>query len=50
MPYKLALEIWYIEHQSFWLDLKLIFITVWVIVFSKSTIYRRWLEGLPLPG
>jgi lipopolysaccharide/colanic/teichoic acid biosynthesis glycosyltransferase len=48
MPYKLALELWYIEHQSFWLDLKLIFITVWVIAFPRSTIYRRWLKGLPL--
>jgi lipopolysaccharide/colanic/teichoic acid biosynthesis glycosyltransferase len=48
-PYKLALEIWYIEHQSFWLDLKLMFITAWVIVFPRSTIYRRWLKGLPLP-
>jgi lipopolysaccharide/colanic/teichoic acid biosynthesis glycosyltransferase len=50
MAYKLALEIWYIEHQSFWLDLKLIFITVSVIAFPMSTVYRRWLKGLPLPG
>lgn len=50
MPYKLALEIWYIERQSLWLDLKLIFITAWVIVFPKSALYRRWLKGLPVPG
>jgi lipopolysaccharide/colanic/teichoic acid biosynthesis glycosyltransferase len=49
MPYKLALEIWYIEHQSFWLDLKLILITVSVIAFPMSTVYRRWLKGLPRP-
>jgi lipopolysaccharide/colanic/teichoic acid biosynthesis glycosyltransferase len=48
-PYKLALEIWYIEHQSLWLDLKLIFITVSVIAFPMSTVYRRWLKGLPRP-
>jgi lipopolysaccharide/colanic/teichoic acid biosynthesis glycosyltransferase len=47
-PYKLALEIWYIEHQSLWLDLKLIVITAWVIAFPRSRIYTRLLKGLPM--
>lgn len=46
-PCKGRLEVWYVEHRSFWLDLKLIFITVWVIAFPRSTIYGRWLKGLP---
>ena len=48
MPYKLALEIWYIQHRSFWLDLKLIFITAWVVVFPRSMIYAGLLRGLPM--
>jgi lipopolysaccharide/colanic/teichoic acid biosynthesis glycosyltransferase len=44
-PCKGRLEVWYVEHRSFWLDLKLIFITVWVIAFPRSELYRRWLES-----
>jgi lipopolysaccharide/colanic/teichoic acid biosynthesis glycosyltransferase len=44
-PCKGRLEVWYVQHRSFWLDLKLIFVTVWVIVFPKSAFYQRWLES-----
>jgi lipopolysaccharide/colanic/teichoic acid biosynthesis glycosyltransferase len=46
-PYKAQLEMWYVQNQSFLLDLKLIFITVWVVVFPKSRIYECWLRGSP---
>jgi len=28
---KLKLDVWYVDHQSFWLDIKIIFMTVWKI-------------------
>ena len=46
-PYKGALEMWYQEHKSFFLDLKLIFITAWVIIFPESKIYESWFKDLP---
>lgn len=49
-PYKGRLEVWYVEHRSFWLDLQLILITVWVIAFPRSRIYTRLLKGLPMRG
>lgn len=47
-PYKGELEIWYINNQSLSLDVKLIFITIWVLIFNKSSIYRKILKGIPV--
>ena len=46
-PFKGELEIWYQNHKSFLLDLKLIFITAYVILFSKTKIYEKLLKNLP---
>lgn len=46
-PYKGALEMWYQRHASFFLDLKLIFLTAWVIFFSNSDLPFKILKGLP---
>ena len=46
-PYKGELELWYQKNQSTLLDLKLIFLTAWVIIFPKSQLYERWLTDLP---
>lgn len=46
-PYKGKLEIWYQDNQSIFLDLKIIFLTIWVIVFPKSKIYETLLMGMP---
>ena len=46
-PYKGALEIWYQANASFLLDIKIIFLTAWVIVFSKSELPYRLLKSLP---
>ena len=46
-PYKGELEIWYIKNRSFLLDMKLIFLTAWVILFPDSKLYRVILKGLP---
>jgi len=31
-PQKFALDVWYVDHQSFWLDLKIIALTGWKIL------------------
>lgn len=46
-PFKGRLEIWYQKNKSFLLDIKLIFITAWVIFFSNSKIYDKLFTDLP---
>jgi lipopolysaccharide/colanic/teichoic acid biosynthesis glycosyltransferase len=46
-PYKGELEMWYQENCSFSLDLKLIFMTAWVIIIPNSKLYNKWFKGLP---
>ena len=46
-PYKGQLEIWYQENNSFFLDLQLIFMTAWVILFPNSRLYENWFKDLP---
>jgi len=46
-PYKAALEAWYFRNQSMWIDIKLIFLTIWVIFFNKSQLPYKILNGLP---
>ena len=47
-PYKGELEMWYQKHNSFILDLQLIFMTAWVILFPKSRLYEKWFKDLPV--
>ena len=49
-PYKGELEMWYQNHKSFILDLKLIFMTAWVILFPESRLYEKWFKDLPKRG
>lgn len=46
-PYKGLLGIWYLEHGTIVTDLKVIFITFWVIFFPKSQLLFKVLRGLP---
>lgn len=46
-PYKGELEMWYQKNLSFKIDILLIFLTVWVIVFSKSELSYRLFKDLP---
>ena len=46
-PYKGELEMWYQNHNSFLLDLQLIFLTAWVILFPSSKLYEKWFNDLP---
>lgn len=46
-PYKGALELWYAQNQSFWVDLKIIFLTFWAIVHSKADNFDHSFNNLP---
>jgi|GEM_PF-6455678 len=32
-------KIWYIDNWSLWLDLKILFKTIWVVIFTREGIY-----------
>lgn len=50
-PYKGDVELWYQENLSLLTDLKLIFITAWVIISPDSMLAFKWFKTLPpLPG
>jgi sugar transferase EpsL len=38
---KFTLDVWYVEHWSFWLDIKILFMTVWKVIAR---------EGISEPG
>lgn len=46
VSYKGQLELWYIENQTMWLDLKLIFLTAIVMLVPGSPLCRKLLRGL----
>jgi lipopolysaccharide/colanic/teichoic acid biosynthesis glycosyltransferase len=46
-PYKGELELWYQQHQSLWLDVKIIALTALAVLSPKSRLYEKWLPGLP---
>jgi len=46
-PHKARLEEWYLNHQSIATDLKVVFLTVWVIAFKDSPLPYKILKGLP---
>lgn len=48
-PYKGKLEAWYYEHKSFFLDLKLIALTV-LVIFRPGLDVHKYLKGLPKSG
>jgi len=29
---KFRLDIWYVDHQSFWIDLRILFVTIWTVI------------------
>ena len=48
-PYKGRLEAWWVKNQSLKNYFLFIFLTVWVIVFSKSTLLFQLRKDLPQP-
>jgi len=49
-PYKGRLEQWYVRNQSLSTYFKLIFLTVLVVIFSKTKLYWRFFNDLPSPS
>jgi len=35
-PERIKLDVWYVEHWSFWLDMKILFKTVWVVAKGEG--------------
>jgi lipopolysaccharide/colanic/teichoic acid biosynthesis glycosyltransferase len=40
-PERIKLDIWYIDNWSLWLDLKILFNTVWVVIFTREGVYGK---------
>ena len=40
-PERIRLDIWYIDHWSIWLDLKILLKTIWVVIFTREGIYGK---------
>ena len=50
LPYKGNLEVWYQGNKTILLDIKIIFLTAWLVVFPDSKIVERTFKGLPKRG
>jgi lipopolysaccharide/colanic/teichoic acid biosynthesis glycosyltransferase len=48
VPYKSALEVWYTQHQSLWLDLKLMALTIGAVMNNTLDLSRHF-PDLPKP-
>lgn len=35
-PTRLAMDVWYVDHWSFWLDLKILFISLWKVLIREN--------------
>lgn len=46
-PFKGQLEVWYLQNRSLWVDCKIIFLTVWVILFPTSNLTHKAFPTLP---
>ena len=49
MPYKYEIEEWYVQHQSFALYIRLIFLTLVSVFIPSNTWVRRFISELPTP-
>ncbi|MBC7348010.1 MAG: sugar transferase [Clostridia bacterium] len=36
---RIKLDVWYVDHWSFWLDLKILFKTLWVVLVTHEGVY-----------
>lgn len=46
-PYKTDVELWYFKNQSMFVDVKLVMLTAWVIIFPNSDFVERIFKSLP---
>jgi lipopolysaccharide/colanic/teichoic acid biosynthesis glycosyltransferase len=47
IPYKSDLELWFVENNTLWSYIKIIFVTAWVLVFPSSNIVDKAFDGIP---
>ena len=47
LPHKGALELWYQQHQNFYTDFMLLFLTAWYVVFPQSQLVSKVFPSLP---
>jgi len=48
-PYKGKLEEWYVIHNDLYTYFMLIGLTIWIVIFSQSKVYRKIFSNLPIP-
>ena len=46
-PYKTEVELWYYKNQSMFVDIKLVILTAWVIIFTNNDFVERIFKSLP---
>ena len=46
-PYKTDVELWYYKNQSMFVDVKLVILTAWVIIFPNSDFVEKIFKSLP---
>ena len=46
-PYKTDVELWYYKNQSLFVDIKLVVLTAWIIVFPESNLIDYMFKSLP---
>ncbi|MDZ4809724.1 MAG: sugar transferase [Bacteroidota bacterium] len=46
-PHKGALEIWYQQHQNFYTDFMILFLTAWYVIFPNSKLVYKIFPSLP---
>ena len=47
IPYKNKLELWFVKNNSFFLYIKIIFVTAWVVIFPSSKMPKWAFKELP---
>jgi lipopolysaccharide/colanic/teichoic acid biosynthesis glycosyltransferase len=47
MPHKCNLELWYVDNNTIWIYIKIIFVTACVVVFPSSNIAYKTFDGIP---
>ena len=40
-PERIKLDIWYVDHWSLWLDIKILVKTIWVVIFTREGVYGK---------
>ncbi|MCM2373843.1 sugar transferase [Aporhodopirellula aestuarii] len=49
MPYKGALELWYVDHHGLIVDIKILLATAIAVAFPRWIGFHSWFKGLPTP-